>query len=568
MSGYDRLRHRVEDLSRNFQAEISLLEVETRREMELFRQKVVDEYNTRLSKYRHEVKHLRRENAELRAKVAKMANISGGRTPRIEIQPGPSNTTDNQLQLPYKSAGNKRRRNDSSESLEMQKEDFEGPENAANEPTYGPSRATKTPNCGGRIVRETNAVSPEKYNFSSQIRRISPKKILAYKGKPVSEYSNSQFNKLPTQYSSDCSDSIERPQYINLEEFNRPDLGWDLSPTKLASSHKKGTLKGSPVKEKEKKDIHVKNMENALQEEEGDINDPILDIIEDSQEHYEPLLPNGDLTSSPILADITSKSDAEQNSQHEEQVRARTSKSEALLASSKNSLEGSKIPKLEPKNYKNGPVSASRLHSSPVFGSDGSPVRKEQEKSPFKHVPKLYTALQRKDFLRKYYQLKFQDPEFRVDLETNPVTEQNWRLSDFKPNPLYYKLKPINSKAGVLTNQQQINNRNFFKEAGYGLKSKGVEWEAGFEKEEEEDLVYSQIFDKFPSPPGFMVSDFPDTQEDIRRKEIAKKRQEDRVQRRLKSSMAAWRTGGRVQGEFIFFEDVFNDFVREGRFKR
>lgn len=604
MSGYDRLRHRVEDLSRNFQAEVSQLEEETRREMEAFRQKVVEEYNARLAKYRQEAKQLRRENADLRDKMARMTDLSDNASHKADGEPRHSSIAEAQLKLPYKGGGNKRKRTDSSTSLEMTKEDFSGLEMAAKDPNPGLFRATKSRSLGDQKTRSDGLSSPGKYDFPSQLQRISPKKILVYKGKPVSDYTNSQFNKLPTQYSSDCSDSIERPQYINLEEFNRPDLEWELSPTKLAISHTKATVNGSPVrgngqkagrfalggsKSTEKDGLRrtgkdglkstgkdgskdtgkgsSKSTETYLTEE------PALDVVEDSQEEYVPLLANGGLSSSPILADITSKNDSEQNSQHEEHPsdngndieKARLSTSEVVFT--KTQLEVSKIPKLGPKNTKMGPTNASRLYSSPVFGSDGSPIKATEETSPFKHVPKLYTALQRRDFLRKYYQLKFRDLKYRVDLETNPITEQKWRLGDFKPNPLYYKLKPSDGKAGVMTKQQEINNRNFFREAGHGLKSKGAEWEAGVE-DEEEDWAYSQVFDKFPSPPGFMVSDFPDTQEDIRRKEVVKKRQEDRVQRRLKSSMAAWKTGGRVQGEFIFFEDVLNDFVKDGRFTR
>lgn len=73
----------------------------------------------------------------------------------------------------------------------------------------------------------------------------------------------------------------------------------------------------------------------------------------------------------------------------------------------------------------------------------------------------------------------------------------------------------------------------------------------------------SQIFDKFQSPPGFMQSDFPDTQEYKQRQEIIKQRQLKRIERRIKDCTTI--QDGKQIGEFVFGIEIFNLYVISNR---
>lgn len=156
------------------------------------------------------------------------------------------------------------------------------------------------------------------------------------------------------------------------------------------------------------------------------------------------------------------------------------------------------------------------------------------------NIPHNSTKLQRRDFLRKYFQSQLEDPSFQLDLSTNPITENPWCLTDFKPNP-NFGMKPPGRKTGVSrTEQNKIND--FYRKAG----------------EQVQEIPESQLYDKFPSPPGFMTSEFPLTQEAAERRQVIIDRQNDRLRRRLVLS---------IHGEeFIFYEEILNKFVEAGRY--
>jgi hypothetical protein len=142
--------------------------------------------------------------------------------------------------------------------------------------------------------------------------------------------------------------------------------------------------------------------------------------------------------------------------------------------------------------------------------------------------------------LRKYFQSQLEDPSFHIDLSTNPITENSWCLTDFKPNP-DFGMKPPGRKAGV-SSMEQNNINDFYKKAGGPVQ----------------EMPESQLYDKFPSPPGFMTSEFPLTQEAAERRQVIRDRQNDRLRRRLTLS---------IQGEeFIFYEEILNRFVEAGRY--
>lgn len=156
------------------------------------------------------------------------------------------------------------------------------------------------------------------------------------------------------------------------------------------------------------------------------------------------------------------------------------------------------------------------------------------------NIPHNSTKLQRRDFLRKYFQSQLEDPSFHLDLSTNPITENPWCLTDFKPNP-NFGMKPPGRKTGVSrTEQNKIND--FYRKTG----------------EQVQEMPESQLYDKFPSPPGFMTSEFPLTQEAAERRQVIIDRQNDRLRRRLQLSLHG--------EEFIFWEEILNRFVEAGRY--
>lgn len=187
--------------------------------------------------------------------------------------------------------------------------------------------------------------------------------------------------------------------------------------------------------------------------------------------------------------------------------------------------------------------------------------------------PSHYTALQRIDFLRNYYRMKLADKKYKVELLTNPITEKPWVAADFQPNAQWSRPKPINSHVGVMTKAQEQTYQQFFQEAGHGVPNEGPQWEmaesAHLAESSDSDKenspggahwVRSQVMDKYLSPPGYMVALFPDTQVEHQRKcEVARKAGE-RLQRRVASALS--------QGEFVFFEQVLNTYVAQGRYTR
>lgn len=179
-------------------------------------------------------------------------------------------------------------------------------------------------------------------------------------------------------------------------------------------------------------------------------------------------------------------------------------------------------------------------------------------KTPFSNITNIaiiqkpFTKLQRREYVRNELTKNFnENPKFIIDLDYNPINESNWALTDFKPNENYVKPK-ISKKKGY-SNQQQREIDAFYEAANANLISHSSS-----------QINSSQIYDKFPSPPGFMVSEFPSTQEELHRRNMIKKRQDDRLHRRV---LLCLKVGGKTQtGEFVFFHEILNQFVLSGRY--
>lgn len=176
-------------------------------------------------------------------------------------------------------------------------------------------------------------------------------------------------------------------------------------------------------------------------------------------------------------------------------------------------------------------------------------------------IPDGLTKLQRRAFLREHYiKMFFKSPSFKINLKTNPITEMQWSLSDFKLNPFYVRPN-FDYKE---TKREREKHKMFHQLAGPFVKTDALQWNKHTDSEPEfDDVSESQVFDIIPSPPGLMISDFPDSQETKRRSNIVNKRQGDRIRRRL--SLCFMRSKNR-NGEFIFQADIFNKYVEKNRF--
>ena len=310
---------------------------------------------------------------------------------------------------------------------------------------------------------------------------------------------------LPTQCSSDSNGSIERPVYnkdsngsarlmYKGKPFDRDDFTdsqFDMLPTQYSSQDNEN-------------EIHLsKRLDNASQIVIKEENKENFDEIEDSQDEF-PLDSFELIQRPPItvkrepLEDITSKLNSQPPSQ------------------------------IHPK------------------------------------VPNHYTKLQRRAYLKEYYEAKFKDsPGFKIDLNSNPINEMDWVINDFKPNPNY--IKPNQVRGNILSKNDQNNVDRFYQLAGPLSKVPQLTWNNEVIESDNDSvgLSESQVLDKYPSPPGFMVSEFPDTQEQHMRNRIIDERQEDRIKRRVKQCI---RSSRNKNGEFIFQVDILNKFVQQNRF--
>lgn len=202
------------------------------------------------------------------------------------------------------------------------------------------------------------------------------------------------------------------------------------------------------------------------------------------------------------------------------------------------------------------------LGNPPWHGSNAPKVISRQSSTITKpKYPAHYTALQRVEFLRHYFRQKIADKHFKVDFSKNPITEKKWTLEDFILNDQWKPPKKINSNLGVMTKAQEKTYSDFFDKAGLGRKSIGPTWDSDEDTDQGidgPDWIRSQVMDKYLSPPGYMVGDFVSTQEEEGRKRMIDEKEQQRIRRRFESAIS--------EGEFLFYEKVFNDFVKTGRY--
>ncbi|KAL6450920.1 hypothetical protein SBY92_001169 [Candida maltosa Xu316] len=169
--------------------------------------------------------------------------------------------------------------------------------------------------------------------------------------------------------------------------------------------------------------------------------------------------------------------------------------------------------------------------------------------------PDLVTINQQRQYRLQFYINKYEnDPTFKISFKNHPVKLIGWDFSDFVVNDNY---RPDEFTKFLRRNNIKDKKKyDAFKKV-YGDKEE-VKKFGNF------DDKLSQIFDKFQSPPGFMRSEFPNTQELARRKEIIAERQKNRLNRRVQAAITV--EDGVQTGEFIFGIDIFNKFVVSGRY--
>ncbi|KAG5420639.1 hypothetical protein I9W82_002520 [Candida metapsilosis] len=168
-------------------------------------------------------------------------------------------------------------------------------------------------------------------------------------------------------------------------------------------------------------------------------------------------------------------------------------------------------------------------------------------------IPTNLTLLQQRNYLANYYSVMLKTgPGFRINLLQHPIKQISWDFGDFVFNEKEnYKPTALVKKV----TQNSIKDRIKFEQfkSFYNYDDNEVEFED----------ILSQIFDKFQSPPGFMDSDFPDTQELDERRRTIRERQLNRLTRRLSSCVTV--EDGVQVGEFVFALDVLNQYVVRGR---
>ncbi|KAK6463668.1 hypothetical protein DFJ63DRAFT_312975 [Scheffersomyces coipomensis] len=192
------------------------------------------------------------------------------------------------------------------------------------------------------------------------------------------------------------------------------------------------------------------------------------------------------------------------------------------------------------------------------------------------------TKLKRIQCVINFYDKKYQTEEtFMINLKINPIHEQGWKLSDFKPNPIWIKKRNVSyvktpggktfeRRIGITKSEenkirkfyQVVNRQGEDNDAYEGITSE--EEDDGNDDDEYEDQI-SQIFDKLASPPGFMQSEFPDSEERIRRREIINARQIRRLKRRIKACIQVNKFKEQM-GEFVFSLEILNKYVKANRF--
>lgn len=513
--------HQIRNAVANIQDELQrilvsseVLPLEHNHVAEEFKTKLIGEFNTKLRGFKSKIRVLNEENAQLKEQVRDLKR-------QLDRKSDVSRLT--------KSVGSLPRGPDMAPPKRLRK----SPENER----YNSGLATKSPELPHNYDEERVEI------ISSPIKPLDGQDLGKHETTALGsrDITSSQFNRMPTQY-SDTSDSA------------RENLHVDLGATKFVQlQHPDDNVEDNDDGEYEIGEEKAKNRpeDQQLPKERAKLDEHIKKRKRRS---------NDSLGSSPIKAIFIEEDDR-------------------VVADSQDEYEP--------------------LGERPAG------------------YPQHYTALQRIDFLRNYYRMKLSDLRYSVNLTNNPITEKPWVFADFKPNGNWTRPKHLHSHVGVMTKAQERAYTRFFQEAGHGVKGGGPQWEqegngreepiggvmerGGREKYEKESSegdrigrntkgdqkhatladefhdssdnwsekensqgsdqwIKSQIMDKYLSPPGYMVALFPSTQQQQQNKQMVANKSRQRLERRVDSALS--------QGEFVFYEEVLNTYVAEGRYTK
>lgn len=205
-------------------------------------------------------------------------------------------------------------------------------------------------------------------------------------------------------------------------------------------------------------------------------------------------------------------------------------------------------------------------------------------------LKKPFTGLQKRQIARQHLSSALHLSSTTIHLAQNPVTKTHWVITDFKRNPNYMAAKSARTSSGAqgpsgftkrrvaMTMEEEANQKRFYRMANGQISdhqeenpyrttnAHAAEDSHNDPDSENFEQIWSQIHEKLPSPPGFMQSEFPNTQETHRRRTLVVARQQRRIQRRIAQCLI--RKMGIQCGEFIFTEDVLNAYILAGRYTK
>ncbi|KAI5962406.1 uncharacterized protein KGF55_003482 [Candida pseudojiufengensis] len=420
-------------------------------------------------------------------------------------------------------------------------------ENKENNSQRSNSLSSKTSSLSKEKKTSQPSLNRTRIEFSSPTKLNHLKSKSVYEAKPKSNNNHENWKSksmienisdLATQYSDSEDESTKNNENINSSPIkikydeNKPIMKYTkddnlfISPTKsmkpptTSSKHKISPIK---LQFDDNGKLFVKSYKRQKSVELKEDEDPFYDCPVVAPPLVEPTSP---IKSSQSIEEVKIEENIEDANNFEDEIIEDSQEGEM-------SVYSTPPPTTQYSNELNSPPIS--LTSSPEI----------------KIPENIITINQKRKYLLDYYTSKFQtDLNFKINLIQNPIKQISWDFIDFIKNLNY---KPM--EFSQFLQKHQIKDPTKFNKykTFFNLNEN---WKI-------EDKL-SQIFDKFESPPGFMKSDFPTSQELIERKKLIDKRQTNRINRRIKSCLFLNDQNQQI-GEFIFSCDILNKYVISGR---
>ena len=373
---------------------------------------------------------------------------------------------------------------------------------------------------------------------------------------------------IPTQYSDDDDDEKEEDIGVQTDQDNEnnDDDGNDhenkfkISPIKLKvqfSSQGSNTI--SPKRKYSDYETTMNLSKNSS---------PIKKIPKLTKSNYESLTPTQCLSSSIV--------NLSQQEQQQDQQQEQKRKSISVL-----SPKSTNIPDCSCKNrqqcehYQNDQIEDKEIVEDSQENSEEIitinnlfPSSASLLSSSFHiEIPENYNTiiLQRKYRLQFYINKYYNDVNFKINFRQHPTKLIDWDEVDFILNENYKPDKFIQflNRNNIKNSKQFEKFKKLYQHSTTTTTTNNNNNELSHLEQFEFEDKLSQIFDKFQSPPGFMQSEFPNTQEYNHRQEIIKQRQLKRIKRRIKDCIMI--QDDKQIGEFVFAIEIFNLYVISNR---